>query len=460
MNIQIFKEYDLAEKLGQVRACEAKLSNGGTGMLFAYSKEEILDPFEGTFTFHKSPMKLAMFSEKGQMLWHKTLGMGLVPGTWFMPFISFDLNNDGADEIWFLNNPTEYPFNARGMVLEGLDSMSGKTICTMPFHAENTEWEQVSHAYRFLIFAGYAHGESVLVTAQGIYGEIFMQAYNSDMSLRWETKIAKDEGSCGSHSVPVFDFNNDGVDEVLYGEHMISLDDGSELLCLDKDCYFGHSDIVLPFTDYKSGKLYFYTCREGGDYDGCPRVAAFDSNGRRIWEDLYSDEWGHYIDDGHIHFGWVANMRPDYRKVAFAYRRRERKKIYECHVYDAVTGEPIEMDFPQKLNLMRPIDINGDGYHEFLYWDEGHDDTAVIDSDGKEVYRTGGILIHIGKHYDYSGEQFMVWYPEEGKVRIWGDADAAESEMFQKRYSNGFLKNSMKIKGCGYNWLTSVDCAF
>ena len=461
MNIQIFKEYNLNTKLAQIRACQVELGRHGIGMLFAYSQSPNIDPFEGMFHFHQHPMELALFGEDGQMLWHKTLGMGLVPGTWFMPFIAFDMDQDGIDEIWFVNNPEErFPLKARTMVLERLDALSGKTTGTWHFNAENTEWERLAHAYRFAIFAGFVHGEPVLVTEQGTYGDMFLQAYNADMQLRWEKVIPAEDGSWGSHSYPVFDFNGDGVDEVLCGEHMISLDRGEDILCFDHEHYNGHSDIVLPFVDTQTNKMYLYTGREQGDYDGCPRVVTFDMNGQVIWKDIYSDEWGDYVDDGHIHYGWIAAVRPNHRKIAFAYRQREKKKIKESYVYDARTGKRIDFPFPYALNNMRPIDINGDGYHEFLYWQEGRPNVSVIDSDGADIYYTGGILIHIGKHYDFPGEQFMVWYPDEGKVRIWGDADAEESEIFIDRYKNGFLKSMMKMKGCGYNWLTSIDCAF
>lgn len=82
-------------------------------------------------------------------------------------------------------------------------------------------------------------------------------------------------------------------------------------------------------------------------------------------------------------------MRPNHRKIAFAYRQREKKKIKESYVYDARTGERIDFPFPYALNNMRPIDINGDGYHEFLYWQEGRPNVSVIDSDGADhiLYR-------------------------------------------------------------------------
>lgn len=427
-------------------------------MLFAFSESENVDPAEGSIRLYQHPMRLALYGEKGQQMWEHTLSMGLIPGTWLMPFIAFDLDGDGVDEIWNLNNISEVaPFNARTYVLERRDTYTGKVTLQIPFHAENTEWERLGHAFRFMLFAGYVKGEPVLVTNQGTYHDIFLQCYNADMSVRWNRKIEMSDGSRGSHSSPVFDINQDGIDEVLFGEHVISLDTGEDIFCCDRERYHGHSDVVLPFRDHRTGKGYIYTCRESGDYDGCPRIVMYDQEGNLLWQDVYSDEWGDYIDDGHMHYGFVATVRPDYRRVAFARRQREKKKQSEELLYDAVTGEQISIPF--SMSRLRPIDINGDGYHEYLYWEEGTPTTRVIDAEGEDVYQTGGVLIQIGKWYGYPGEQFMVWYPAEGVVRIWGDTEACDSEELLKRHAGGFHKFMNKMTGSGYNWLTSVDCS-
>ena len=467
MDIRIFKEYQLNEKPEQVRPCEVNLGTFGTGMLFAYSKSPNTDPCESMLYFHKYPMQLALFGESGQMLWHKVLGMGVVPGIWTMPFVAFDLNQDGVDEIYYVGNDNEeHPLDNHSMTLEVLDALDGSSIGHYHFEAENLEWERLGHAFRFMLFGGYVDGEPVLVAAQGTYGDIYLQAYGSDMNVRWRRVIKKEDGSCGSHDTFVFDFNKDGIDEVLYGEHMISLKDGTDVMCFDRDRYFGHSDIVLPFQDPATKKMYLYTCRESGDYDGCPRVVTFDmQTGKPVWEDIYSDEWGHYIDDGHMHCGWVATVRSMPQtdapgKLAYAQRRRNKKKLVEHYVYDAITGEKVEYPFPYPFADLRPIDINGDGYHEFLVIEEGRSRIMIIDSEGKNAFYIGGRFALIGKHYDYAGEQIMTFYPQEGVVRIWGDAAAKESLAFKERYSNGFLKTSMKAKGNGYNRSVSIDCAF
>ena len=161
----------------------------------------------------------------------------------------------------------------------------------------------MSHSYRFYITAGYVHGEPVLVTAQGTYANMYLQCHDAGMNKRWDIVIGDDGGARASHLCPVLDFNDDGVDELFWGERLISLEDGHELFCADKGRYLGHSDIVLPFIDPKSGKKYIYTCREDYEQEGEPRVITYDAQGSRVWTAVESV--------GHMHNGWLANLTED-----------------------------------------------------------------------------------------------------------------------------------------------------
>ncbi|MHB9034016.1 MAG: polysaccharide lyase 11, partial [Anaerolineae bacterium] len=229
MKIDILREYTLGVPLGQVRSCAVDLGRAnGQGMLMAYSETGNIDPYEDYMHFHAQPLQLALFGSDGQMLWHKTCGMGVVPGVWFFPFMAFDLDADGVDEIWHLyNTDADHPLRAGCYVLRRLDALSGEVTGTWPFPARNTAEERLTHAYRFMLIAGYAHGEPVLVTTQGTYGDMFLQGYNPGMELRWERVIGRDEpGARAAHSTPVFDINQDGVDELFWGERLVSLDTG------------------------------------------------------------------------------------------------------------------------------------------------------------------------------------------------------------------------------------------
>ena len=80
----------------------------------------------------------------------------------------------------------------------------------------------MSHSYRFFITGGYVHDKPVLVTAQGTYRDMYLQGYGEGMEKRWDIKIPYDDGGArSSHLCPVLDFNDDGVDELFWGERLI-----------------------------------------------------------------------------------------------------------------------------------------------------------------------------------------------------------------------------------------------
>lgn len=447
MKIRKLMEYNLGAKPKQVRTCEVDLGYE-KGRLFVWSEHQDCDPWDADYTSPQYPLHFSMYGAQGQLLWQKDLGMGVPPGVWFCPFIALDLDGDGVDEIWFVNNTTHRPFELRTRVLERLDALTGETLGTWPFPAINTGLLIMCQAYRYMLIGGYVHGQPVIIMEQGTYENMYFQCYNADMSLRWERVIEKDEGPRAAHSVPVMDWNKDGVDEMWFGEHLMSLDTGEDLFCMARDSYFGHSDVVAPFTDFSTGKRYIFTCREGANYKGCPRIVMFNEDGTVAWQDVYEnpDEGK----DGHINGGFVFLDKTG-RRIAVGKHIRPGVQF----VYDAVTGEKLEpaMDY----FYLRPVDLNGDGCHEFLRKQRGKP-LAVLDTDGTLVVVTGGTMIAVVRNDGMAGEQFLCYYEQEGIVRLWGDEDAKDSALLLARHADGFHTFMNKMTGNGYNFESTVDC--
>jgi hypothetical protein len=185
----------------------------------------------------------------------------------------------------------------RDYQLERVDVRTGKTTGQWQWPNDGGKAQALSETFRNFILGGYVNDEPVLVTAQGTYGKMNLQGWNTDMSLRWEYNVAvNDPGARGSHITPIVDINNDGIDELLWGERAISLDTGVELFCADRDVYRGHSDVIQPILDPETGKWNIFTVRET-DPEASPRVVLFDDQGNRVWGD---------VDAGHIDIGWVG----------------------------------------------------------------------------------------------------------------------------------------------------------
>lgn len=413
LNLKPILDISLDTELKQLRVRSVRPGKDEpTAILAIYSSERGVDPWSEAFFFPKDTLKLALFTDKGEMLWRRDLGPSVMPGAHFCPVSAFDLDGDGKDEIWFVNNiDLDHPLSLRGRRLERIDAATGKTTGQWNWPNLAGDTQSLSHTHRNFIFGGYANGEPVLVTAQGTYGPMFLQGWRPDMTQRWDLRIAEDEpGARSSHGYTVIDLNDDGVDEVLWGERCIELDKGTELFCADRDVYRGHSDVVQPFQDPETGRWYIYTCRES-DSKASPRVAVFDDKGQRVW--------GH-VDKGHMDMGWVAKIGENGRPIAMAIRIGGKHFTPdgvvhdkpEQFTFDALTGEEYPLDFDTYGT--RPADIDGDGYDELLRMGE------VLDRHGNVIGEIDGIIRGTWRYIDHPKLQILSYKPG-GTVQIWVD---------------------------------------
>ncbi|HYW96204.1 MAG TPA: hypothetical protein VE870_11485, partial [Bacteroidales bacterium] len=279
--------FNVGQHIGKLRSVVVKLGPEKEGLLMIYSADKEIDPWEEMFYPPTDRVKMAMYTRDGNLLWKKELGPGVINGIWFMPVYPFDLDGDGTDEIYFVNNiDSVHVLSYHSRRLEALNSRTGETTGQWPWkkYFDGT----LSHTYRFFILGGYAGDEPVLVTAHGTYGRMGLQAWSRNMEKRWELVVEEDEaGARGSHMCPVVDINDDGTDELLWGERCINIDNGKYLFVADRDRYNGHSDVIQPTLNRVNNRWYIFTCRESGDKGEIkPRVAMFDDKGQRVWTAL------------------------------------------------------------------------------------------------------------------------------------------------------------------------------
>jgi hypothetical protein len=435
----------LGQPIRQLRAVEVGWSGGRRGVLLAYGADSVVDPYVEMFYFPADTLKLALYGLDGNLVWRKDLGRGVIPGEHFCPVAAFDLDGDGTDEIWYVDNvDAGHPLSLKGRRLRRLDAMTGESTgeWDWPWHARGI---RPSHQFRHFILGGSAKGQPVLVTGSGTYGDMRLVGWAPDMRPRWDVKIAADApGARGSHMAPVCDVNNDGIDELLWGERCVELHAGRELFCADRDSYRGHSDVIQPTFDRASGRWFIYTCRES-DGEASPRVVLFDDGGARVWGD---------VERGHMDMGWVARIGEGMRHVAMAIRIGDKSAGRDGFfrtgmtqfAWDALTGEPCELDFDAYLSL--PVDVNGDGYHEFArgYEGTGPGTTEIIDRRGNVIGRIPGQVVLARKMLDLPGEQMLSYCPD-GTVQIWGDRNAADSPEARDRYANRFYRPAQPVAG-------------
>jgi hypothetical protein len=444
MRLQSILSLDLGSPIGQCRA--APLSLGGRRtVLVAYCADFDDDPYTEMFFFPTDTLKVAVFAMDGEVVWQRDLGPAVVPGVWFCPVFPFDLDGDGTDEVWLVNNTDpDHPLATSSYVLERWDGRTGETLGQWPWPCFDRA-QPLSHLFRNFILGGHVRGEPVLLTAQGTYADMHLQAWGRGVKPRWTRDIPADApGARGSHMCPLVDFDGDGVDAVLWGERAIDLDTGAELFCADRDVYQGHSDVVQPVWDRDRERWLIYTTREG-DPGAAPRVVCYDAQGERVWG---------AVDRGHMDMGWVAHWGEG-EILAMAIRIGKKTcgpdgRFHfdrDSFVFDARTGEPVEL--PLDVYRTLPVDLNGDGYHELVRGVPGGDG-VVLDRQGRELGRVPGTVAMLSKICDHPGEQVLVYRPD-GVIEVWADADAQDTDRALARYTHPFYWTNRRLTACGYN---------
>lgn len=448
IKLEVVAQVDLGQAVGQLRAVPVCLGTGQPKAILAiHGQDAEIDPYVGMFFFPKSTLRMCLFDETGKVMWRRDLGPGVVPGIWFTPVYSFDLDSDGVDEIWFVgNSDPAHPLDYRRYVLERIDPRTGQSTGTWPWPHKN-QANSMSARHRNFVLGGFVRGKPRLVTAQGTYGQMALQGWDQDMSIHWETLLdpAEDGGTLGSHVCPVADINRDGVDDVLWGERCIELAGGRQLFCAGQERWKGHSDIVQPVLDRSSGRWFIHTCRETSQDQG-PRIVAFDDQGKQVWG---------AVDSGHIDTGWAARIGPHGTPVVLGVKvgekirdaQGERRLWTESYLFNALTGEKHELPFDPYTTI--PVDLNGDGIHELVKgYFEG--DGTVYDHSGKVLGNVGGLTAMCSQFTRRPGEQ-MLSFTKDGTVRIWADMNAHDTAAAKARYESKYYYVNQRMTACGYN---------
>lgn len=451
--------YNLGQPLGQLRAVPVQLGAGAPpALLFAFCADVDVDPYPEMFFIPKDTLKLALYTLEGRELWRRDLGPGVLPGIWFAPILPADLDGDGTDEIYLVDNATpEHPLTHSGRVLRRLDAATGE-ITGETRWPRNLESQWLNYSFRFFLFSGSVDGKTVLVSAQGTYGDMHLQGWDEGFKLRWKVDIpANTRGSRGSHMTPVVDWDGDGNDEFLWGERLMSFRDGAEIFCADRVVYDGHSDIIQPVLSADGKTWSLYTCRESTEYNHnfphlvrppiSPRVVLFDSKGERVWSAL---------EYGHMDMGWIGRVGADRTPLAGAVRigkksagpDGKRHTAIEEFLWDGLSGSPSGARVP--VYRTQPVDIDGDGRHEFIRGSAGADG-MLFDASGKSLGSLGGPAALLSKVTDTCGGEQILTYAPDGKVTLWGNRTATDSEDARRRYTHPYYKANQRLGASASN---------
>ncbi len=403
------------------------------------------DPYHRMFFLPTDTLKLTAFAlDDGERLWQVDLGPGMIPGVWFCPVLAMDLDGDGDDEIWLVNNPdTDHPLNYQAFVLERRSGRTGAVLEQHPW-PQLGRADQMSHRFRNFLNGADFHGQPRLITAQGTYADMQLQAWDASLRPVWERTIqAEQPGARGSHMFPVIDLDGDGADEILWGERCIDLADGHDRWVGDQAGWRGHSDVIQPTLDRATGRWSVYTCREAGRPNGA--VVMFNDRGEELWG---------LRGLGHMDMGWTARLgdRGEHQCYALEIGSKSagpggfaRGGVVEYRFN--LAGHPLPVEFPLFQSL--PVDFNGDGLHELVYGG-GERTGLVVDRRGEPLFQLTGQPRLMGKLLDAPGEQ-IVTADEDGTLRVYACPDAEDTPAARARYDHPYYAAAQRITAVGYN---------
>ena len=328
------------------------------------------------------------YTLSGQKLWRIDLGINIRAGAHYTQFMVYDLDGDGKAEIACKTAPgtkdasgnyisrgpaasashtTDYR-NTSGRILSGpeyltiFNGQTGEEITTTYYtprrhpNTENPTGTQLDDVWgdnygnrvdRFLACVAYLDGERPsLVMCRGYYTRTVLAAYDfrgGQLTERWVFD-SDDTGNSayagqGNHNLSVTDVDEDGKDEIIYGQMAID-DDGSGLYSTG----LGHGDAIhVSNFDPSSSGIEIFTPHEHGGHGVSFRDA---ETGSILWD---------HPKVGDIGRGVAFDIDPNYAGA-------ECWASDGAGIYSSTNGQVFSTTYPQSTS-------GAISYNAGIWWD-------------------------------------------------------------------------------------------
>ena len=218
------------------------------------------DPYQAPGYWKKSndTYKIEAYSLDGRFLWRHDMGWSIEAGTWYAPYVVYDLDGDGQAEVYCKGGEGD-PREPEGHVKTGpewlykLDGQTGQIVKKIPWIPRLPEIGEYNYFCRNMLAVAYLDGRRPhLLMQRGTYRAIVIEAYDPDLKLvwRWNSHNEKEKyDSQGAHTIRVADVDGDDCDEIIVGSCLVD-HDGKAVWTLGighpDTCYVGKIDPERP----------------------------------------------------------------------------------------------------------------------------------------------------------------------------------------------------------------------
>lgn len=372
-----------------------------------------VDPYHrpGYWKRSPEPYKLDAYSSQGRFLWRHDMGWAIETGTWYSPYMVFDVDQDGRAEVYAKAGEGD-PRELDGHVLEGpeyLVKLDGRTGALL----EKQDWisregfESYNYWCRNFLTVAYLDGiNPSLVMQRGTYTVIKTVALDKDLHPIWTWASEGEYRNCrgqGQHGIMTGDIDLDGKDELVIGT--FALDDNGVPLWRTG---LGHNDAgyIADIDPQRPGYEIFYGIESRSKKNGVCLVEA--RTGKILW--------GYEDSTYHVHGqGMIGDLTDEHPGI-------------ECYAGEAKGGDKF---FLYSAAGKRLSDKNLWGLSpRAVWWDADEQKeichgNRVIEYDGQEKLKIEGKVLIVADIIGDWREEIITSLP--GELRIYSTNVAVDS---------------------------------
>ncbi len=393
-----------------------------------------VDPYymPGYWVRSPEPYRLEAYTSAGKFLWQYDMGWSIETGTWYAPYLVFDIDMDGKAEIYAKGGEGD-PRERDGHVLEGqeylvkIDPQSGKIINRQPWLSKEGFNGDYNYWSRNFLSVAYLDGlYPYLIMQRGTYSIIKTKALDKNLRRFWYWESSGDyekyKGQ-GMHGIMQADIDSDGKDELVPGT--FALDDNGKPMWFTG---LKHNDVgyIADIDSSRPGLEIFYGIESRSPKNGVCLVEA--ATGKIIW--------GFEGPTTHVHSqGMIGDIDPDYPGM-------------ECYAGEAKGGDQF---FLYSASGQRLSDRDmGSLSPRSLWWDadnlkEININNAIFKFKGDTLLKIEGKVVFIGDIAGDWREEIVTCLP--GELRIYSTNIPADTKkvclMQNRQYRLGVANASM-----------------
>lgn len=364
-----------------------------------------VDPYHkpGYWKRSPEPYKLDAYSSNGRFMWRYDMGWAIETGTWYSPYMVYDVDQDGKAEIYAKAGEGD-PREIDGHVLGGPEFMvklNGETGAI----EKKTEWiskdgfDSYNYWSRNFLKVAYLDGKNpALIQQRGTYTIIKTLALDKNLNKIWSWESTGEYSNYrgqGQHGIMSSDFDFDGKDELIIGT--AALDDNGKPLWRTG---LGHNDVgyIADIDPSRPGLEIFYGIESRSPKNGVCLVDA------RTGEII----WGFEGKTTHVHSqGMIGDIDPEHPGM-------------ECYAGEAKGGDQY---FLYSANGQRLSDKDmGSLTPRAVWWDA--DELKEININDRLFKYKGDNLLKIEGRVMMVADLFGDWREEivtslKGEMRIY-----------------------------------------